>query len=174
MIDLPGHDAIGLNIGPIATMPAAAPWTGAPLRLTGDPTQPPPELALVIGENGTVAGAAERWSGRNLVSLGEPAGDACGLVCNFMDVEDGAREEFDAWYNTEHLPALYAIDGIVHAARYRADNGSSPAFLATYLMHDIAASQSAQWMQAARTPWSARTRKFVRNYRRLSFSRRAG
>ena len=33
------------------------------------------------------------------------------------------EEEFNAWYNTEHLPELLAVPGILDAARYADTNG---------------------------------------------------
>jgi hypothetical protein len=46
-------------------------------------------------------------------------------------VDDKYDEEFNAWYNTRHLPQLMAIPGILDAARYVAVKGG-PKYLAVY------------------------------------------
>ena len=44
-------------------------------------------------------------------------GDALLLV--YADLIDSKHEEeFNAWYNTEHLPELLALPGFLDAARY--------------------------------------------------------
>jgi hypothetical protein len=45
--------------------------------------------------------------------------------------DDRHDEEFNAWYNTRHLPQLKAIPGILDAARYVAVKGG-PKYLAVY------------------------------------------
>ena len=46
-------------------------------------------------------------------------------------VDDKYGEEFNAWYNTRHLPQLKAIPGVLDAARYVAVKGG-PKYLAVY------------------------------------------
>ena len=46
-------------------------------------------------------------------------------------VDDRYEEEFNAWYDTRHLPQLMAIPGILDAARYVAVKGG-PKYLAVY------------------------------------------
>jgi hypothetical protein len=46
-------------------------------------------------------------------------------------VDDRHDEEFNAWYNTRHLPQVKAIPGILDAARYVAVKGA-PKYLAVY------------------------------------------
>jgi hypothetical protein len=45
--------------------------------------------------------------------------------------DERLEEEFNAWYNTRHLPQLKAIPGILDAARYVAVQGG-PKYLAVY------------------------------------------
>ena len=55
-----------------------------------------------------------------------------GVLLVYMDLMDPKyEEEFNAWYNTEHLPELLALPGVLDAARYVATKGG-PKYLAAY------------------------------------------
>ena len=55
-----------------------------------------------------------------------------GIYLVYTDLaDDRYDEEFNAWYNTVHLPQLMAIPGILDAARYVAVKGG-PKYLAVY------------------------------------------
>ena len=45
--------------------------------------------------------------------------------------DDRYEEEFNAWYDTEHLPQLLTLPGMLDAARYVAVKGG-PKYLAVY------------------------------------------
>jgi len=147
-------------------------WLGGPTRLTGRPDLAPATHRAAIG--GCIDKdwpGAQAWEGARLSLHRAVPGRAQGLVLGLMDVTAEAEAEFTDWYETEHMPRLAAVAGVLVAARYRALAGHSPAYLALYQLEDVAISQSAQWLEAARTPWSARMRRFVSNYRRYSFAR---
>ncbi|KAG6900384.1 hypothetical protein C0993_011734, partial [Termitomyces sp. T159_Od127] len=42
------------------------------------------------------------------------------------------EEEFNEWYDKEHVPSRLALPDFLTAARYRAADGRSPSWLATY------------------------------------------
>src|SRR2546425_7815688 len=65
------------------------------------------------------------------------------------------EEEFNAWYNTEHLPELLALPGVLDAARYVATRGG-PTHLAVYELASIDAMQTPEFKNRPRTPWGQR------------------
>jgi hypothetical protein len=88
------------------------------------------------------------------------------------DVEPGKEDDFNAWYDQEHLPGLAAVPGTVRAARYvDADANGSPRYYACYDLLSPATLESAPWLAVRGTPWSARVRPTFRNTRRTMFVR---
>jgi hypothetical protein len=47
-----------------------------------------------------------------------------GIFLVYVDIDAKHDKEFNDWYNTEHLPELLAVPGILSAARYKAVKGS--------------------------------------------------
>jgi hypothetical protein len=43
-----------------------------------------------------------------------------GIFLVYVDIDAQHDKEFNEWYNTEHLPELLAVPGILAAARYEA------------------------------------------------------
>ena len=87
--------------------------------------------------------------------------NAQGLLVASMNVDPAAEAEFDDWYNTEHIPFLAAVPGVISARRFKsADPTCDRKYLALYNLETVDASRSAAWEQAARTPWSARMNRF--------------
>ena len=81
-----------------------------------------------------------------------------------MNVDPAAEAEFTEWYNTEHLPQLAAVPGVLSARRYEAsDTASERRFLALYHLRDGAVSRSDAWAKAANTPWTERMRPLFRD-----------
>ncbi|APL96111.1 hypothetical protein EWH08_16410 [Sphingobium indicum] len=110
-----------------------------------------------------------RWSGARVACVGlVEIANATALLCNFLEVADEAEEEFNAWYDTEHLPRLGALPGVSGIARYRSEG--SPRYLALFTLagSDIPAGDA--WRTAARTPWTARIKRFTRGYRSFLFT----
>jgi len=67
-------------------------------------------------------------------------------------VDDKYEEEFNAWYDTRHLPQLTAISGILDAARYVAVKGG-PKYLAVYELESAGVVRSDAFVNRPRTPW---------------------
>lgn len=81
-------------------------------------------------------------------------GQAIFLV--YTDLSDPKYdEEFNAWYNTEHLPELLALPGVLDAARYVATKGG-PKYLAAYELASVDAMQTPEFKNRPRTPWGQR------------------
>jgi hypothetical protein len=64
-------------------------------------------------------------------------------------------EEFNAWYNTEHLPDLLALPGFLDAARYVATKGG-PRYLAAYELESVDAIQAPAFKNRSIGPWERR------------------
>lgn len=84
--------------------------------------------------------------------------EADGLLLNAMNVTPEAEDEFNAWYDEEHLPALAQVPGTLAARRYRArqDSNASHRYVAIYHLQSPQVAQSDAWKTAADTPWSAK------------------
>lgn len=81
-------------------------------------------------------------------------GNAIFLV--YTDLADERHdEEFNAWYNTDHIPALLKLPGFLDAARYVATRGG-PKYLAVYELESVDAAQSPEFVNRKRPPWDQR------------------
>lgn len=114
-------------------------------------------------DTGPAAGALLSW---DLVQVnpGErlsPEG-AGGLALVSMDIDERVAEEFSDWYNTEHIPLLSKVPGMICARRFRARRGS-PRYVALYHIEspDVYAQNS--WSVHNETPWMLRMRRFQQN-----------
>jgi len=80
-----------------------------------------------------------------------------GIFLVYTDVDPVHDDEFNAWYNTEHLPDLLKLPGFLDAARYVAVKGG-PKYLAAYELASADALRSPEFQKyrAAPSPWSRR------------------
>jgi hypothetical protein len=80
-----------------------------------------------------------------------------GIFLVFTDVDPKHEEEFNAWYDTEHLGDLLKLPGFLDAARYVAVKGG-PRYLAIYELAtaDALKSPEFQRLRAEPSPWSRR------------------
>jgi len=106
-----------------------------------------------------------RFTGEQIVPGDRVAPDnAGGLLVASMNIDPAAEHEFNEWYNTEHLPQLAAVPGVLCARRYMSSEPDRERqYLALYHLADTAASRSDAWNKAANTPWSARMRVHFRD-----------
>ncbi|HET6308385.1 MAG TPA: hypothetical protein VFG12_14445 [Rhodopila sp.] len=101
-----------------------------------------------------------RYEGEQLIP-GDLSGapEAGALLVASMNVAPAEEAEFTAWYNTEHLPQLAAVPGVLTARRFRAtDTDSERRYLSLYHLRDGTVSRSDAWAQAANTEWTERMR----------------
>ncbi len=99
--------------------------------------------------------------------------DASGLILTSMDVEGSAEEEFNDWYDTEHIPVLAKLPGMLAARRFRARRGA-PRYVALYHVTDLAIYAEPSWYCVNDTPWTLRMRRFQRNRTYFMFRPMAG
>ena len=73
----------------------------------------------------------------------------------YVDIDAKHDKEFNDWYNTEHLPELLAVPGILSAARYKAVKGG-PKYLAFYELENVGVLRTPAFTSRPRTPWGQR------------------
>ena len=83
-----------------------------------------------------------------------PAG-AGGLVLVSMVVAAEVEQDFNAWYDTEHIPALTAVPGVMAGRRFKAQDGSRR-YTALYHLISTDVLESAAWKTAATSAWTER------------------
>jgi hypothetical protein len=131
-----------------------------------------PQYLAVAGENVSVwtrrlAGKTTRlmrFEGTQLKPGDVAAPDAAGgLLVASMNIEPALEPEFTAWYDTEHLPQLSAVPGVLCGRRFRATAPSERQYLALYHLQSPEVAQSDAWRRAADTPWTAKLRPQFRD-----------
>ena len=78
-----------------------------------------------------------------------------GLLMVWVDVPADQEDEFNHWYNEEHLPELLAVPGVLSAARYEAVR-SGPKHLACYELESAAVMDTDAFKNRPTTEWAGR------------------
>ena len=100
-----------------------------------------------------------------------------GLLLVGMTPALGVETAFNAWYDSEHVPALARVPGVLYARRFRNAATGGPKYVALYHLSAPAVVDSAEWKQASgstpmpehiRLQISDRVRLVCRSYRRTS------
>ena len=82
------------------------------------------------------------------------------LLAVWTDVPADKEDDFNQWYNEEHIPELLSIQGILNAARYEAVK-SGPKYLACYELENAAVLQSPAFNNRSFTEWAQRVSPLV-------------
>jgi len=116
---------------------------------TADQQPPPPERP-----------ALRQWS-LEQINPGDQysPGTAGGVILVTMNVEPDREDEFNDWYNTEHIPHFNRLAGVIAARRFRATAGD-PRYVALYHVDNTNIYATPGWMAANETPWILRMRRF--------------
>lgn len=86
------------------------------------------------------------------------------------DISKAAEDEFNAWYDTEHLPGLARVPGTVSAKRFMRLSGL-PRYIACYELLSPSVMESREWLAVRHTAWSSRIRPMFLNTVRELFIR---
>jgi len=90
-----------------------------------------------------------------------------GLLLVAMTPAAGDETQFNAWYDTEHVPALARVPGVLCARRFKA-NGSGSKYVALYHLTVPGVVDSAEWKRASEsTPMPAHIRPNIKDRLRL-------
>ena len=111
-----------------------------------------------------------RFEGTQTLPGDKPAPAGAGaLLLNVMNVDPGGEDDFNAWYDEEHIPALAAVPGTLAARRFRSgdDPDGTHRHLAIYHLEAPEVVASEAWKTAVDTPWSARVRPGFRDRMRI-------
>jgi len=96
--------------------------------------------------------------------------NAQGLLVSAMNVAPEADAEFNEWYETEHLPRLAEVPGVLCARRYTSP-GAGHKYVATYHLTSSEVCESAAWQAAAQTPWTQKMKPHLSDRLRLVLKR---
>jgi hypothetical protein len=102
-----------------------------------------------------------------------------GMLLTSMDIDAADDEDFNRWYDREHLEERVAIEGFIEARRYVARTGS-PKYLCLYSTETIDVLDSPNYRVRLSTPtdWSkktmARFKNMIRAVARVTISRGQG
>jgi len=99
-----------------------------------------------------------------------------GLLMVYSDVPPEVEDEYNRWYNEEHIPERLGITGVLNAARYVALQGG-PKHLACYELTEPETWSSPEWQKWLTDPteWSRRmspsvvATTYIRNLYRLIY-----
>jgi hypothetical protein len=95
------------------------------------------------------------------------AADAGGLLLVAMTPAPEVEIAFNAWYDTEHVPALARVPGVLAARRFRAPGGQ-PRYVALYHLSGPEVPAGAAWKAASEsTPMPASVRPHISDRLRL-------
>jgi hypothetical protein len=129
-------------------------------RIVAEPTPWSRRMRKLYGEN------RERMNFRLMRDVGRVSGsDTPWLYIVHTDIPDDIVDEYNEWYDKEHLPRLVTVPGVVRARRYTAVEGH-PRYLTAYELTDPNAFESPEGLQARKTPWTAKMRSLFHNTRR--------
>ena len=78
-----------------------------------------------------------------------------GLLLVWADMSADKEDDFNRWYNEEHIPELLSVPGVLNAARYEAVK-SGPKHLACYELESPAVVDSDAFKNRPRTEWGTR------------------
>jgi hypothetical protein len=94
--------------------------------------------------------------------------DAGGLLLVAMSPAPEVETAFNAWYDTEHVPALARVPGVLAARRFRAPRGE-PRYVALYHLTEPGVPDSPAWKAASEsTPMPAQVRPHISDRLRLA------
>jgi hypothetical protein len=102
-----------------------------------------------------------------------------GMLLTSMDIDPVDEDDFNRWYDREHLQERVAIEGFIEARRYVAHSGS-PKYLSLYSTTTIEVLDSPEYRKRLGQPtdWSkttmARFKNMMRAVARITISRGEG
>jgi hypothetical protein len=140
------------------TTPHASDWKELDQRLeAGDPAPDEVRDSLLRVESmlyRQILSTVERY---------EPP-DAAVLHGAFFEVDPSDHDEFNDWYDTEHVLFVDVIDGYLNCRRFQSLVDPSR-FLALYDVTTLEVAQSERTAKANESPWTDRIRAKIATYR---------
>ncbi len=81
------------------------------------------------------------------------------------DVVPEVEEEFNRWYNEEHIPGLLRVPGVLWAKRGM-NTGEGQKYIAIYEHESGEVQKTAAYRDALETDWTHKIRPYLRNFKR--------
>jgi hypothetical protein len=81
------------------------------------------------------------------------------------DIDPEMEEEFNRWYEEEHIPLLLQVPGVLSARRGVSQEGS-PKYFSIYEHENIDVQKSPAYQRAVETEWTKRIRPHFKNFAR--------
>jgi hypothetical protein len=91
-----------------------------------------------------------------------------GFLLVLMQPPEHIEEEFNAWYDTEHLPERLSVPGVLTAIRFSSVTAAAPKYLAMYDLETEAVLESDAYKRVAganSSPWTRRVTGKTKVYR---------
>ena len=87
-----------------------------------------------------------------------------GMLLVWTDVEPSAEEDFNAWYDEEHLPERVGVPGFIGGGRYHGGE-AEPRYFAVYGAESVGVLSGADYLERLNnpTPWTQRVMPTFRN-----------
>jgi hypothetical protein len=93
-----------------------------------------------------------------------------GFLLVLMQPPENIEEEFNAWYDTEHVPERLAVPGVLTAIRFSSVSAAAPKYLAMYDLESEAVLESDAYKRVAgenSSPWTKRVTGKTKVYRSI-------
>jgi uncharacterized protein (TIGR02118 family) len=81
------------------------------------------------------------------------------------DIDPEMEEEFNRWYEEEHIPLLLQVPGVLSARRGVSQEGS-PKYVTIYEHENMNVQKSSAYQRAVETEWTKRIRPHFKNFTR--------
>jgi hypothetical protein len=81
------------------------------------------------------------------------------------DVVPEMEEEFNRWYNEEHIPRLLEVPGVLWAKR-GTSTGDGQKYIAVYEHESREVQKTKAYREALETDWTHKIRPYLLNFRR--------
>lgn len=91
----------------------------------------------------------------------QPPSMSHALFAAIGDVPVEWEDEFNRWYDEEHLHLLAAVPGVQRARRFRDPRGT-PRYIALYDLEDASVVERPQWKKALATDWARRVHEVTK------------
>lgn len=91
-----------------------------------------------------------------------------GFLLVLMQPPANIEEEFNAWYDTEHVPERLSVPGVLTAIRFSSVTAAPPAYLAVYDLQNEQVLDSEAYLRVAgdnSSPWTKRVTGRTNVYR---------
>ena len=117
----------------------------------------------------------ERMNFQLMCEVGStPSPDAPWMYIVHTDIPDYIVDEYNAWYDQEHLPRCVGIPGVLRARRFASTGilgggSNGPRYLTAYELSGPDVWDSPAALQARKTPWTEKMRALFSNTRRALY-----